>query len=67
VSRLRPYIGGPLTQEGPQNGAGTERRGMIFGLREHLSLHHDISTLTGEEVLVFTLAEAPRFREMNKK
>lgn len=27
-----------------------------------LSLHHDISTVTGEEVVVFTLAEAPRFR-----
>ena len=24
-----------------------------------LSLHHDISTLTGEEVLIFTLAESP--------
>ena len=28
-----------------------------------LSLHHDISTVTGEEVVLFTLAEAPRFRE----
>jgi len=27
-----------------------------------LSLHHDISTLTGEEIVVFTLAEAPCFR-----
>ena len=27
------------------------------------SLHHDISTLTGEEVVIFTLAEAPAFRE----
>jgi uncharacterized protein YbcI len=27
-----------------------------------LSLHHDISTQTGEEVLVFTLREAPSFR-----
>ena len=26
-----------------------------------LSLHHDISTVTGEEVVIFTLAEAPRF------
>jgi uncharacterized protein YbcI len=32
-----------------------------------LSLHHDISTLTGEEVVLFTLAEAPYFREMRKK
>jgi uncharacterized protein YbcI len=28
-----------------------------------LSLHHDISTLTGEEVVLFTLAEPPLFSE----
>jgi len=28
-----------------------------------LSMHHDISTRTGEELLVFTLAEAPLYRE----
>src|SRR5437870_7797483 len=32
-----------------------------------LSLHHDISTVTGEEVVVFTLAESPLFREAKKK
>jgi uncharacterized protein YbcI len=32
-----------------------------------LSLHHDISTVTGEEVIVFTLAETPPFREAKKK
>ena len=26
-----------------------------------LSMHHDISTVTGEEVILFSLAEAPRF------
>jgi uncharacterized protein YbcI len=31
------------------------------------SLHHDISTLTGEEVILFTLAESPCFREIKKK
>jgi uncharacterized protein YbcI len=31
-----------------------------------LSLHHDISTATGEEVVLFTLAESPLFREMKK-
>ncbi|MEQ8789321.1 MAG: DUF2294 domain-containing protein [Pirellulaceae bacterium] len=31
------------------------------------SLHHDISTLSGEEVVLFTLAEAPSFREAKKK
>jgi len=32
-----------------------------------VSLHHDISTLTGEEVILFTLAESPIFREPKKK
>jgi CheY-like chemotaxis protein/uncharacterized protein YbcI len=27
-----------------------------------LSMHHDISTVTGEEVVIFTLAEAPHFQ-----
>ena len=32
-----------------------------------LSLHHDISTITGEEVVLFTLTESPVFREVKKK
>src|SRR3984893_1962670 len=32
-----------------------------------MSLHHDISTLTGEEVVVFTLVQSPSFREAKKK
>ena len=32
-----------------------------------LSLHHDISTVTGEEVVLFTLQEVPSFRETRKK
>jgi uncharacterized protein YbcI len=32
-----------------------------------LTMHHDISTLTGEEVVIFTLAEPPDFREVKKK
>lgn len=32
-----------------------------------ISLHHDISTKTGEEVVLFTLAESPLFREAKKK
>jgi uncharacterized protein YbcI len=28
-----------------------------------VSLHHDISTVTGEEIVVFTLANLPVFRE----
>ena len=31
-----------------------------------LSLHHDISTTTGEEVVLFTLAEVPHYREPRK-
>lgn len=32
-----------------------------------LALHHDISTTTGEEVVLFTLAESPLVREAKKK
>ena len=31
-----------------------------------LSLHHDVSTATGEEVVLFTLAGPPPFREAKK-
>jgi uncharacterized protein YbcI len=31
-----------------------------------LSLHHDISTVTGEEIVVFTLAQMPAYREIKK-
>jgi uncharacterized protein YbcI len=31
------------------------------------SLHYDVSTRTGEEVILFTLCEAPSFREARKK
>ena|ERR1700730_4310245 len=34
---------------------------------EVLALHHDISTTTGEEVVLFTLAESPLVREAKKK
>jgi len=32
-----------------------------------LSLHHDISTSTGEEVVLFTLSQAPAMRETRRK
>ena len=32
-----------------------------------VSLHHDISTVTGEEVILFTLAQAPPLREVKRK
>ena len=31
-----------------------------------VSLHHDISTTTGEEIMIFTLAASPCFREAKK-
>ena len=34
---------------------------------EVLSLHHDISTVTGEEIVIFTLAGSPTCRETKKK
>ncbi|HUN80112.1 MAG TPA: DUF2294 domain-containing protein [Phycisphaerae bacterium] len=32
-----------------------------------LSLHHDISTVTGEEIVIFTLAASPIIRETKRK
>jgi uncharacterized protein YbcI len=32
-----------------------------------LSMHHDISTVTGEEVVLFTLSNTPRVRDAKKK
>jgi uncharacterized protein YbcI len=32
-----------------------------------LSMHHDISTSTSEEVVLFTLAETPAVRELKKQ
>ena len=32
-----------------------------------LSVHHDISTVTGEEVMLFTLTKAPPFRDAKRK
>jgi uncharacterized protein YbcI len=31
-----------------------------------LSLHHDISTATGEEVILFTLVASPHFRDVKR-
>ncbi|MCA9146956.1 MAG: DUF2294 domain-containing protein [Planctomycetales bacterium] len=38
----------------------------ITGIKPR-SLHHDISTLTGEEVVIFTLEAVPEYRESNRK
>jgi uncharacterized protein YbcI len=32
-----------------------------------LSLHHDISTVTGEEVVIFTLGDSPLLRATKKQ
>lgn len=32
-----------------------------------LSLHHDISTVTAEEIVILTLSEAPCFRDTKKR
>lgn len=32
-----------------------------------VSLHQDISVVTGEEVVLFTLAEAPQFRDIRRR
>ena len=39
---------------------------LVTGVRM-LSLHYDISTVTGEEVILFTLAEAPDCRQPKKQ
>ncbi len=38
----------------------------ITGIKP-VSLHHDISTHTGEEIVVFTLEQAPACRESKRK
>lgn len=38
----------------------------IAGIKPR-SMHHDISTVTGEEIILFTLPEAPEFREIKRK
>jgi uncharacterized protein YbcI len=32
-----------------------------------VTMHHDISTITGEEVILFTLARSPDFRKAKTK
>ncbi len=43
-----------------------EMVGKITGMKI-LSLHHDISTVTGEEIIIFTLFEPVMVRESSKK
>ncbi len=32
-----------------------------------ISMHHDVSTITGEEIIIFILAESPNVREAKRK
>ncbi len=45
------------------------RLGRVEGITgvKVVSLHHDISTVSGEEVVLFTLAGRPDFRETRKR
>ena len=64
VKTLQPEKGRDLLKQVRSHLIETARPTMeamiqgITGVRV-LSLHHDISTLTGEEVILFTLAESP--------
>ena len=52
------------SRNGP-SGPGSDGAGEVTGIKV-LSLHHDISTVSGEEVVLFTLAESPDFRVAGK-
>jgi hypothetical protein len=55
----RPYF---------RNGISSDIEAMIqevIGVKV-LSRHHDISTITGEEIVLFTLAESPDYRQPNE-
>ena len=71
VKTLQPEKGRDLLKQVRSHLIETARPTMeamiqeITGVRV-LSLHHDISTMTGEEVILFTLAESPLFREPKK-
>jgi uncharacterized protein YbcI len=72
VKTLQPEKGRDLLKQVRTHLIETARPVMEAMVREItgvkvLSLHHDISTQTGEEVVLFTLAEAPLFRESKKK
>src|SRR5271166_2732761 len=72
VKTLHPEKGRDLLKQVRTQLIETARRVMeamvqeVTGVRV-LSLHHDISTVTGEEVVLFTLAESPVFRETKKR
>ena len=69
---LPPDKGGGLLKQVRTQLMETARRSleeMVQGITgtKVVSLHHDISTATGEEVVLFTLAESPILRDAKKK
>lgn len=72
VRTLKPEKGRDLLKEVRTQLIETARPGMeamikeITGL-EPISLHHDISTITGEEILLFVFSESPGVRETKRK
>jgi uncharacterized protein YbcI len=72
VRTLKPEKGRDLLKEVRTQLIETARPGMeamikeITGL-EPISLHHDISTITGEEILLFVFAESPDVRELKRR
>ena len=72
VKTLQPEKGRDLLKQVRSHLVETARptmEAMVEGIGEVkvVSLHHDISTSTGEEVVLFTLAESPLFRETKKR
>jgi uncharacterized protein YbcI len=72
VKTLQPEKGRDLLKQVRTHLIETARptmEAMVEGIVEVkvVSLHHDISTSTGEEVVLFTLAESPLFRETKKR
>jgi uncharacterized protein YbcI len=71
VKTLRPEKGRDLLKQVRTHLIETARPVMeamveeVTGIKV-LSLHHDISTATGEEVVLFTLASSPLFRESKR-
>jgi len=72
VKTLQPEKGRDLLKQVRSRLIETARpmmEAMVQGITgvKVLSLHHDISTTTGEEVVLFTLAESPLFPRNQKK
>lgn len=72
VKSLPPEKGRDLLKEVRTHLVETARplmEAMVEGITgvKVLSLHHDISTITGEEVVLFTLAAPPAVRDGRKK